>query len=259
MAEPPSRSRRSAPRKLVVWDFDWSLVDENSDTFVIHELEPSGELWRRVRERRREWSDEWTQLMDWSAGELHALGKREADIRRVIASLPVLDGALGAVERARAAGCTQRILSDANTVYISHLLATRPELGRAISAVETNRAEFDGSGRLRISAHQQGAPHRCPRCPPNLCKGRVLSRWLVEEAPSVCVYVGDGHGDFCAAVALRPTDVLLARREPHAALLDACREQPALVRARVVEWGGDADPHAADLLDGMRRALGEAA
>ena len=25
---------------LVVWDFDWSLVNENSDTFVLRELAP---------------------------------------------------------------------------------------------------------------------------------------------------------------------------------------------------------------------------
>ena len=26
---------------LVVWDFDWSLVNENSDTFVLRELAPA--------------------------------------------------------------------------------------------------------------------------------------------------------------------------------------------------------------------------
>ena len=33
---------------LVVWDFDWSLVNENSDTFVLRELAPEARRRRTV-------------------------------------------------------------------------------------------------------------------------------------------------------------------------------------------------------------------
>ena len=83
------------------------------------------------------------------------------------------------------------------------------------STVVTNPAEFDDAGRLHVRPHQPDeTPHACPHCPINLCKGAVMERWLEELAPSRCVYVGDGGGDFCPSTRLRSGDAVLARRAP---------------------------------------------
>ena len=71
-AEAESSNAADAP-PLVVWDFDWSLINENSDTYVIERLDPSGGIWRDAEKRLRRGAD-WTGLMDWAAGELHAAG-----------------------------------------------------------------------------------------------------------------------------------------------------------------------------------------
>lgn len=245
-----------SPRLLVVWDFDWSLINENSDTYVIERLDPSGEIWRAAEKKMTE-GMEWTALMNWAAGQLHAKGHSPQAIRDALASAPVSDGALAAVAAAQAAGAEQRILSDANTVYIQTILEARG-LADAFTKVETNPAHFDAAGRLHIEPHQpDGRPHDSPDCPPNLCKGTVLARWLEELQPSTCVYIGDGGGDFCPATRLRVGDTLLARRAPHHSLLRRCRAEPARIRARVVEWGGNSDRGARALAAGMSLALGQ--
>ena len=256
-AKPEAAKPEAAkPDVLVVWDFDYSLIDENSDTFVVEKLDASGDIWREA-ERKLRRGTQWTALMDWCAGELHSAGHAPQAIREALAAAPMLDGALGAVAAARAAGAEQRILSDANEVYIETVLRSR-ELTSDFPVVVTNPAKFDEAGRLHIQPHQPlDQPHRCPNCPSNLCKGAVLQRWLDELSPARCVYVGDGGGDFCPATKLRPGDTLLARRAPHDSLLRKCRGAPSRVRARVVEWGGAADASGAALSAGVASALPE--
>ena len=57
---------------LVVFDFDWSLINENSDTFVIHQLDPSGRLWAKALKCSAAGMP-WTELMDWCAGKRHRM------------------------------------------------------------------------------------------------------------------------------------------------------------------------------------------
>jgi hypothetical protein len=48
--------------KLVVWDFDWSLVNENSDTFIIRQFDP--DLADQMKsESLRSQFPVWTDLM----------------------------------------------------------------------------------------------------------------------------------------------------------------------------------------------------
>lgn len=242
---PPQPTTTTQERLLVVWDFDWSLVNQNSDTYVIEKLDPSGEIWAEARGRK---GAQWTALMDWALGELHSRrGVTPAQLREALATIPVMPAVREAMQRAAARGNEQRILSDANSFYISSILSEPLHAASHFSAVETNPAALDPDGRLRVQPHQPaGIPHGCPNCPPNLCKGRVLQQWL-EERPSLrCIYVGDGGGDFCPAARLRPGDILLARRAPHGGLLHLARTQG--IAAPIVEWGGEDDSEGADLL-----------
>ena len=242
-SEPPRE--RTPLKNLVVWDFDWSLVNENSDTYLIERLDSSS---RRIMKMvdQRESSMGWTELMDAAVGELHAEGRTPEALKEALATIPILDGAKAAVAAAAAveAPTQQRILSDANTVYIETILERRGFASGTFAAVVTNAGAFDeATGRLHIRPHQPaGRSHGCKLCPPNLCKGKVLDAWLATEvAPERIIYVGDGGGDYCPATRLRPEDVLLARRSPHDGLLRRCRRDPSAVRAQVVEWDEAAD------------------
>jgi pyridoxal phosphate phosphatase PHOSPHO2 len=259
-----SGKRKAAPAvsaqqggTLVVWDFDWSLINENSDTYVIEQLDKAVE--EKMNKKARNGRIGWTQLMDWAVGELHAAGHTPQQMRDALVRVPILKGALMALDAAEAAGATQRILSDANTVYIASILEGRG-LASKISKVVTNPARHDdATGRLRIKPHQPSElPHGCDDCPANLCKGAVLDAWLQELSPARVIYVGDGGGDFCPATRLREgCDTLLARRPPHDGLLRACRRFPERVRCKVVEWGdGGCDTDGLSLAEAMREALG---
>ena len=254
-AEAPPNAR--APAFLVVFDFDWSLINENSDTFVVGVLDPAGKIWAAA-EKKHDEGVQWTALMDWVVSELHAVGHTAADMEAALGRVPVLSTVLSAVTLAQERGAELRILSDANTLYIRWILAALG-LSDVFSMTVTNPAEVDPDGRLRISPHQpsEGAPHGCLHCPSNLCKGAVMQGWLDEMGSAARVaYVGDGGGDFCPCTRMARGDTVFARRKPHDRLLRKCRQLPrrpgaARVVARVVEWG-DPDDGGPSLADGFR-------
>ena len=131
-------------RTLLVWDFDWSLINENTDTFVVQQLDPSGDVWRRGKQKMQQGVG-WTELMDWALGELRY---DHSALDAALSAIPITDGARRAVQSARAAGAEQRILSDANSHYIATVLAAHGHAD-AFSRIETNPAEF-AHGRLRV-------------------------------------------------------------------------------------------------------------
>ena len=232
---------------LVVWDFDFSLINENSDTYVIRQLDPTGLLWAEADKKLHDGMG-WTQLMDWAVGELYSLGHNAEALSRILATIPVMRGAREAVRHASDSGAEQRILSDANTYYIDECLKEPLSMRNVFSLVYTNRGQVDDDGRLHIAPAETAD---CPNCPVNLCKGRVLESWMSEQQYSKVIYVGDGSGDFCPATKLRVGDVLLARRAPRDSLLKKVRN--AGIRAEVVEWGGKRDIHGVDLFTGFVR------
>jgi pyridoxal phosphate phosphatase PHOSPHO2 len=48
-------------RKLVIWDFDWSLVNENSDTFIVKKFDEC--LAEHMKSELRKDFPVWTDLM----------------------------------------------------------------------------------------------------------------------------------------------------------------------------------------------------
>lgn len=228
-------------RVLVVWDFDFSLINENSDTYVIRQLDPTGGLWAKAENKLHN-GTQWTKLMDWAVGELHNQGHDATSLSRVLATIPVMRGAREAVRHASDSCAEQRILSDANTYYIDECLREPLSMRNVFSTVYTNPGQVDEQGRLHISPADTV---ECRNCPVNLCKGRVLESWMSEQPYNKIIYVGDGGGDFCPALKLRVGDVLLARRAPRDTLLKKVRN--ADIKAEVIEWGGKRDIHGVDL------------
>ncbi|CAK9053397.1 unnamed protein product [Durusdinium trenchii] len=200
MADPKQES------VLLVWDYDWSLINTNSDTHVVEALHP--ELMDRFSSPMG-----WTQLMDLQVKELFARGVSRARLEATVAEVPVFPGSLDAIRAAHEAKASQVILSDANTVFIEAFLQ-KEGLRHCFSDVISNPASFDEEGRLHIKPFHDGEAHDCPLCPSNLCKGSVLQHLLGATSPARVAYVGDGGGDFCPACELRPQDLLLCRAPP---------------------------------------------
>ena len=165
-----------------------SLVNENSDTFVMDVLDPSKKIWARARRKAKDLG--WTQLMDWCVGErrdarafircrapsdapdartsgqLHDAGHTKEDMRAALIKIPVLQGALTAVELAKKNGAELRCLSDANDYYIGWILealgmrATR--LGGAhVSLPQCRAARTSPRGERISSASGPPPPYGC--------------------------------------------------------------------------------------------------
>ncbi|KIY97312.1 hypothetical protein MNEG_10651 [Monoraphidium neglectum] len=189
-------------------------------------------------------------------------GDIAATLQRMGGEVP--GGTARMLRAARARGVDLVVVSDCNSVFISHVLASARLLG-CVSKIITNPAAFVADGgaadaeqaapqreqrsRLLI-APRRAAPHGCPRCPENLCKGEELQAVLAAGGFARVVYGGDGANDICPALQLREGDMLLARRgcslsefvtAPHGAAAAAgegagAGEGEARLRAEVQLW-----------------------
>uniref|UniRef100_K3WZN6 Uncharacterized protein n=1 Tax=Globisporangium ultimum (strain ATCC 200006 / CBS 805.95 / DAOM BR144) TaxID=431595 RepID=K3WZN6_GLOUD len=250
MAATAAAPSAHAPSVLVVFDYDWSLVNENSDTFVFRQLHPA--LLETLAERYRLLQPpSWTKLMDELLRDL-ALQQPHvsaAIIRDTLARIPVLDKMLDAVRLAvETHGAVLKIVSDANTVYIDAMVAHHG-LERHVSEVFTNPGFFDDADAKRLRVEPYHAlhldPHGCANCPANMCKGQILDKILSERRFSHVLYVGDGTGDFCPSTRLSPNDVVFARANDadgkSYGLLKKLQANQDKVAAKVVPWSSGED------------------
>ena len=233
---------------VIVFDWDWSAVNENTDTFVPTQLAP--DLLRYISLKHS--VVPWTALMADIAAQMFVRGITHAQIRDALCRLPCDDDMLSCFSLAAEQRVPLHIVSDANTVYIRTILEHR---GLTCDSVTTNTAYFDDAGQLIIAPHQpKESPHGCPRCPINLCKGGVLDAKGLGRGginSTRTFYVGDGSGDACACLRLGDGDVICARKGyPLLKILNAHHDPPLL--ARVVAWESGRDVRAA-LLDFLRK------
>jgi pyridoxal phosphate phosphatase PHOSPHO2 len=228
---------------LVVFDFDLSLIDDNSDTWVVEGTVPEDMVVFKEL-RSKEQFKVWTDLMAEIMRRLrHERGLSRTQIEECLARIATDSKMLDAARLAASTPHVElRILSDANTEFIRTILEAH-SLQHAFKVVATNPAEWDDEGCLRVRRFHDPSrvPHGCTLCPKNLCKGEVLRAWLATapHAPRV-FYIGDGRGDLCPALALRDHDIVFARRECDLLRL-ATTEHASAMRAEVVPWASGDD------------------
>ncbi|GMH38066.1 hypothetical protein BSKO_05950 [Bryopsis sp. KO-2023] len=192
-------------RVLFVWDFDWSLVDANSDPWVIDKVGAS-DIFARLRGE----CPGWTELMDQTFLHAHQeKGVTESDIRKASHTVPLHPGIAKGLKEL---GCLENvemvIVSDANSVFIEEIL-TFHDLKSCFKEIFTNPGSFE-NGALRVGPHHTES-HFCENCPSNLCKGQIMEGLLLGQKYDSVIYVGDGGGDYCPSTKLGPSDFVLAR------------------------------------------------
>jgi pyridoxal phosphate phosphatase PHOSPHO2 len=216
---------------LFALDFDATIVEEDSDYYILKTLAPQLQLELKEGSQRKE---QWTDLCDRMVGRLHELKYSPDQITAAIRSIPFNPAMEQALGLARQNGSVL-IISDANTVYIDEI-AREKGFHNHVSAVITNPGVFDCEGRLHISRHTTKDAHSCSRCPINLCKGRELGRFIENKDFKICVYAGDGSNDFCPSSTLRSTDYVLPRKGYAFSKLLQDPKNRAEIKAKVIEW-----------------------
>ena len=205
-----------------MFDFDHTLVDDNTDTWVLH-VRPALGLRESLAEAmqtevavgNRKQRPCWTELMDSALGRIHAAGCGPEELLAHMRRLTMFEEALKAVRAAREAvrGAKEQIImiSDSNSVFIETILR-KSGMEDAFGEVFTNPAHFDPSGRLRVSPHSTS---RCVHCAssPGMCKGDVLTGYLSKQGGfDQVVYVGDGRNDVCPCKRLTERDHVVCRK-----------------------------------------------
>jgi len=198
-----------------VFDFDWSLIDQDSDRWIFEVLAP------HLRRQMKTMKDtiQWTDLVAQLLREVHAEGQTREDIEgalKIIPFHPAMIRAIKAVKGRTDIQTTFFCLSNANEVFIKTILESKG-LQNFFDAIVTNTASWEPSGllNLRRRVDPNGPQHACKvGCSPNMCKGEELTAFLDERDTAFdrIIYVGDGSNDFCPALRLRTEDIVFCRK-----------------------------------------------
>jgi len=231
----------SVERQLVVFDFDWSMADQDSDRWIFEVLAP--DLRRKMKNLKKE--IQWTDLVAQTLRELHERGGTREQIEAALQKMPFHPAmARGVTElKARSSPKTTFLcLSNANIVFITTILKTQG-LETVFQEIVTNPAEWDPSGllKLRRRVDPSGPQHQCKvGCSPNMCKGEELEAFLQRHQPSFdrVIYVGDGSNDLCPVLRLRSQDTVLCRRHRALEKLIAGYEEEGRLKCQVRYWAG---------------------
>ncbi|XP_068566802.1 pyridoxal phosphate phosphatase PHOSPHO2 [Cebidichthys violaceus] len=228
-------------KTLMVFDFDHTVVDDNSDTWVIRCL-PDQTLPNSVEKSYRK--GHWTEFM---GRVMNYIGDQKVSpdrVRSVMETIPFTAGMTDLLtfisDHKSAIDCI--VISDSNTVFIDWILHASG-LRAAVDRVFTNPAKFNELGYMEVQRHHW---HDCDRCPVNLCKRKVLELYLSEQCDGGVeygrvLYAGDGGNDLCPASCLRGRDVVMPRKGFTLEKLLARLEDDASPRAKVIAWSSGAD------------------
>ncbi|KAK4852917.1 hypothetical protein QYF36_001105 [Acer negundo] len=203
-----------AGRVVVVFDFDKTILDCDSDNWVLDELGVN-HLFTQLLP-----SMPWNSLMDRMMMELHSRGKTTEDIAHCLKQAPFHPRIISAFKSAHSAGCDLKILSDANVFFIETILKHHGLLD-CFSEIITNPSLVDNEGRLGILPYHdfKSCSHNCNICLPNMCKGLVMEKIMKISCESSkgkkkrFIYVGAGSADFCGGLKLVEGDILMARNK----------------------------------------------
>ncbi|KAJ3388584.1 hypothetical protein HDU80_011662 [Chytriomyces hyalinus] len=184
---------------LAAFDFDFTLVDNDSDHFVFDKLSPT--LRKKVSVLQS--SVQWTDLMHLLLGELNASGVSKADIIQLLGQIEFNPAILKMFETIKNAGGDIIVVSDANTAKNAR---------HYVSELVTNPGTWDDAGRLHVARRvSPPATHGCPSiCSLNICKGTEMQKRMSEY--DIVLYGGDGKNDYCPMTKLGEKDFALARR-----------------------------------------------
>ncbi|KAM0789288.1 hypothetical protein ACM66B_000128 [Microbotryomycetes sp. NB124-2] len=229
--------------QLVVFDFDWSFADQDTDRYVLEVLAP--ELRGSLRQHKQ--TTQWTDNVALHLRKLHERGATKEQIIASLQGLPVHPAMIRGVQTVKAREQPKTrffCLSNSNAVYINTILKHH-NMENFFEEIVTNPAQFLDNGLLELKRRvdPNGPQHGCKiGCSANMCKGAELEAFISRhggwDAFDRIIYVGDGGNDFCPLLRLRKGDVALVRmyRELSRRIVKEQNELP--LKCDVVPWGG---------------------
>ncbi|KAI8338951.1 phosphatase phospho-type [Chlamydoabsidia padenii] len=221
-------------RNLAVFDFDWSLIEQDSDCWTIANL--SEEVLNKYINQT---GSQWTDVVDQAVCELQDKGFTLDQFKQVLQTIPFTTAMMDALKLLKEHGTKVLILSDANSFYIDTILKAHGVYD-LVDDVITNPAYFDEKNRLRVNRRilASSTPHQCPySCAVNMCKGQELTAYIKEHGPfQKIMYVGDGKNDYCPATHLGQDDRMFVRSDKSLARYLEDESVAANIKANITYW-----------------------
>lgn len=216
---------------VVVFDFDKTIIDCDSDNWVVDSLGFTERFDHLLL------THPWNSTMDIIMTEIHTQGISVQQIADILKTAPLDPHIATAIKSAYSLGCELKIVSDANKIYIETVLEHHG-LAKYFSEINTNPSYIDEDGKLRIFPFHdfQVASHGCSLCPPNMCKSVIMKRIkgkAMKENKRI-IYLGDGKGDYCPSLQLSKMDYLMPRK--NYPLWDLICTTPSLIKAEIHDW-----------------------
>jgi len=224
---------------LYAFDFDHTIVDQNSDTAVmevIHDPVPAnltrlfdGTNWEEYMEGVFRFVADEGGTYDLIAEKIRELKPTEG--------MPHLLHKIVMARRTLHHGSKLIIVSDANSFFIETFLSSlKPPV--TPDFMVTNHAEKTEEGYLKLTPYETQT--ECPYCPRNLCKGIALLKYIEKHGPFEKVYyTGDGGNDICPAMKLGEDDIVFVRKNYAMDKIlkhGSWKGQLVDVKARIVFW-----------------------
>ncbi|WWD19695.1 hypothetical protein CI109_104159 [Kwoniella shandongensis] len=209
-------------KQLIVFDFDWSFVDQDTDRWVFEVL--STELRRLLQVRKSSGTGMQCtpDVVNDTMKDLYERGftkDQVLDALRILPFHPAMKRAVTSLQE-RNAETSFLCLSNSNEIYISTILE-KHGLSNLFADIITNPAHWssDAPDHLIIGRRHPASapPHGCTvGCLANMCKGDELDTYLAahggKDSYSKIVYVGDGSNDFCPLLRMRKGDLVCVRK-----------------------------------------------
>ncbi|KAJ1925594.1 hypothetical protein IWQ60_004456 [Tieghemiomyces parasiticus] len=186
-----STLHRELPRTMLAFDFDWTLIDEDSDTFLLECLSPPAleEFHETVK------TLPWIYAINEATQKLCREGFTRSHVAAALNKIRMKRSVVDMLHHAKEQGADLYVISDANTFTIRHVLQ-RHGLLDLFSEIIANPATWtDGvaddnriHSLLSITPYNPAVtPHGCSRASSvtggKTCyKGKVLNAILGEPA-----------------------------------------------------------------------------
>ncbi|XP_043392687.1 phosphoethanolamine/phosphocholine phosphatase isoform X2 [Chelonia mydas] len=226
------------PKYLLAFDFDETIINENSDDSVIRAA-PGQALPEHIRQTFRDgFYNEYMQRVFEYLGDQ---GVKMLNYKTVYENIPLSPG-MPELFQFLSKNQDQFeiiLLSDANMFGIECTLRAAGVYS-LFRKIFSNPSGFDKRGYLTLGPYHT---HKCHQCPANMCKRKILTEYLMERAQEGAefesiFYVGDGANDFCPSVALTSTDIAFPRKgyPMHQMTQEMEKKQPRAFQASVVPW-----------------------
>uniref|UniRef100_A0A1A8JBI7 Phosphatase, orphan 1 n=1 Tax=Nothobranchius kuhntae TaxID=321403 RepID=A0A1A8JBI7_NOTKU len=227
-------------RFLVLFDFDETIISENSDDAMVRVL-PGQQLptWLRNSYREGHYNEHTQKVLAYMAEQ----GISKESIHSAVEKIPPTPGFLELFQylQSHRQDFELVVVSDANMYFIETWLE-HAGVRHLFRRIFTNPGDFDSKGQLVLLPFHS---HSCSSCPDNMCKQLILQQYLTarqnEHGGTIfqrVFYIGDGANDVCPCQALGPQDVAFTRRDfpMHRLLVEMQQSKSAKFKANIVPW-----------------------